>query len=429
MHRTFKIRGGGPRRLAQTSTELEARLTPFVAAYDWNPTTQTGSGLLTISAVALRIPGEKAHEGEAVQFTQATDPDDPQKTIYRISGRGGQTKDIKGPVFGLNFVGSIGDDQFAISTSIAGTNMSTTMTGGAGNDILQAHGSFGSRVVADGGAGNDSIYGGAGLDELYGADGNDSLNGSGGNDFLDGGRGRDFLDGDYGDDTIYASQSLNTLDADTIHGGFGNDLIYGSQGNNQLSGDADSDTIYAGGGNDTLECGSDLAADELHGEDGNDLLLDSGGGNDTFFGENGNDTLLGGLGNDQLDGGPGNDELDGKLGDDHLDGGEGFDKDVFDTGWGQDTVDDSGSYAHTDLDKGDALSFVAADRVDVRVMADGIFVSDSVNTVTHQGNAIEIIAGSADDDTFHILGVPEHPPVLFGFTGEDALDYSSFSRP
>ncbi len=48
-------------------------------------------------------------------------------------------------------------------------------------------------MTADGGAGNDSIWGGDGNDKILGGDGNDRLYGRGGNDTVDGGAGADWI--------------------------------------------------------------------------------------------------------------------------------------------------------------------------------------------------------------------------------------------
>jgi len=72
---------------------------------------------------------------------------------------------------------------------------------------------------------------------------------------------------------------------------------------------------------------------------GNDTL-NGGGGNDRLTSAGGADRLNGGLGNDTLNGGLGNDRLNGGGGNDMLVGGAGADRFVFNTGYGNDTVQD-----------------------------------------------------------------------------------------
>ena len=76
------------------------------------------------------------------------------------------------------------------------TSGTVTFSGAAGNDTFRNFTDL--RTVADGGAGNDTLYGGVGSDELYGGDGVDKLPTSRrhslwavGNDTLDGGAGGD----------------------------------------------------------------------------------------------------------------------------------------------------------------------------------------------------------------------------------------------
>ena len=86
-----------------------------------------------------------------------------------------------------------------------------TIETGKGNDTIRASSTtlFGTNLVVDAGAGNDTVYGGSGNDKLNGGSGNDklfglagsdSLLGGGGNDYLEGGEGTDQLDGGSGTD-------------------------------------------------------------------------------------------------------------------------------------------------------------------------------------------------------------------------------------
>jgi uncharacterized delta-60 repeat protein len=82
--------------------------------------------------------------------------------------------------------------------------------GGAGNDYIDADGSFSAWL--DGGAGNDTLLGGSGNDVLLGGDGNDLLRGGDGRDIIVGGAGRDTLKGG-SDGDILASEIVLTSEA------------------------------------------------------------------------------------------------------------------------------------------------------------------------------------------------------------------------
>lgn len=92
---------------------------------------------------------------------------------------------------------------------------------------------------AEGGDGNDRLYGGASTDQFFGGDGNDYLQANAGND--------------------------------TLHGSSGNDTLYGGSGNDNLYGDAGNDTLRGGDGLDGLYGGS--GTDQLFGEGGVDRFL------------------------------------------------------------------------------------------------------------------------------------------------------------
>ncbi|GAA2681409.1 calcium-binding protein [Actinoplanes palleronii] len=155
-------------------------------------------------------------------------------------------------------------------------------------------------MLADGGAGNDTLIGGngpdqlqgyTGIDKLYGGNGNDKLFGESGNDILNAGAGNDQVWGGTGNDKIagYAGRDQIAGDAgnDVISGGVGNDLIYGYAGNDRINGDAGDDEIYGDQYYSTA-----AGADTLSGGDGKDTLT-GGNGVDSIIGGNGDDFLYG----------------------------------------------------------------------------------------------------------------------------------------
>jgi hypothetical protein len=76
----------------------------------------------------------------------------------------------------------------ALGTDALSRIQRASVTGGPGNDILDAFGFSGAATLA-GGAGNDLLQGGAGIDSLAGGDGDDVLVRSPGNDVLSGNAG------------------------------------------------------------------------------------------------------------------------------------------------------------------------------------------------------------------------------------------------
>ncbi len=191
----------------------------------------------------------------------------------------------------------------------AAFNGFTTLTGGAGRDILTAgqkasllKGNGNNDILTGGlgddlfygGAGNDTISGGLGHDIMRGEDGNDSLEGGIGDDRLFGDAGRDRISGGAGQDSMDGGSDNDTLLAgdghDSVTGGLGNDLVSGGSGDDRLSGDAGNDTLLGEDGNDVLSGAG--GRDLLMGGAGNDRI-DGGGDKDTLAGQGGNDTIMG----------------------------------------------------------------------------------------------------------------------------------------
>ncbi len=147
-----------------------------------------------------------------------------------------------------------------------------TVNAGGGDDLVRNLTSTGRS--ADGGTGNDAMYGNSGNDTYSGGDGFDYLSGLGGND--------------------------------SLSGNDGDDVLLGGAGNDTLSGGNDEDTLIGGDGTDSLSGGDD------------DDLLEGGAGNDILAGNDGEDVLLGGAGDDLLIGGDNDDTLTGGAGADRF---------------------------------------------------------------------------------------------------------------
>ena len=266
-------------------------------------------------------------------------------------------------------------------TSVEGTDISNTLIGTAGNDLINGH--DGNDIV-NGGAGDDEIYGGAGRDvitdgegwnHIDAGDGNDAVKSGSGNDEVQAGAGDDFVFSGSGDDTVFGGSGKDILLL-----GEGNDIVFGGSGNDRITGEAGDDIIDGEGGNDTAVYSglyADYTIEELEdtfkvtatdSDEGADTLknieriifadgvydaetktftvgfatddntgtysgdtLTGTTSDDVFYGLGGNDTVYGYAGDDYIEGGSGNDVLQGGEGADVLNGGEGVDRVLYST--------------------------------------------------------------------------------------------------
>ena len=231
--------------------------------------------------------------------------------------------------------GVIGSDKDDV---ITGTGSANLISGGEGNDTLDAE--CGNDTVT-GGDGKDAIRLGqdfAALDRIDGGDGDDTL----------------FLDGNYAAGIVLGAATL--VNVETVQLAAGNHYRFtlhdaANTGSLVINGSAlgSDETLFVngaaeishgfqvggGGGNDTVTGGAKDdgfsgggGADILTGNAGNDGL-DGGAGNDSLTGGDGNDTLVAGAGTDTMSGGVGNDQflLTAFLGSaDRIDGGSGDDE-------------------------------------------------------------------------------------------------------
>jgi serralysin len=185
-----------------------------------------------------------------------------------------------------------GSDHFTLTDHAGGVlYWNTQVNGGTGNDSISLamasdsidyiYGNSGNDAVTVSGPGSVHVSGGAGNDTVNAAEttGFNVLAGGGGNDTVKGGSYGGVIEGDQGNDTL--------------HGSSGNDTLFGDQGN---------DTVYGAGGDDVVWGNS--GNDKLYGGTGNDQVL-GGPGDDTLYGNSGNDTLRGGPGTDRISGGTG----------------------------------------------------------------------------------------------------------------------------
>lgn len=146
---------------------------------------------------------------------------------------------------------------------------------GDGDDHLDASG-LTVPVVADGGAGSDTLRTGDGSDTVAGGSGNNVLITGSGNDLVSAGDGTNEIQSGLGDDTVTTGTGGSLIDA-----GGGNDVVTAAGGTNSIEGGAGNDVLVAGSGADVIDggLGNDLiaggaGADQLLGAAGNDILID-----------------------------------------------------------------------------------------------------------------------------------------------------------
>ncbi|MDO5297200.1 MAG: M91 family zinc metallopeptidase [bacterium] len=164
----------------------------------------------------------------------------------------------------LHITGGEGDDYIIAGSghdTIADNYGANIINGGAGNDVIIAHGldvgpheGYINRL--EGGSGNDYLEGGNGRDYLIGGEGNDTLYGLGGDDELQGGAGKDYLDGGQGNDILYGGEGHDSLVGgqgdDQLYGDAGDDLLIGASGQDHIDGGEGSDQVFSSGSEDSI---------------------------------------------------------------------------------------------------------------------------------------------------------------------------------
>lgn len=324
--------------------------------------------------------------------------------------------------------GGEGDDIIKLED---GLSVAVEFNGGDGDDVL--YGSDAADII-DGGAGNDTIYGRGGSDAdsggepgLIGGSGNDTIFGQGGDDIIDGGDGNDKLyggvgadeiSGGLGSDYIYGwvgpSNGTDTDSGDTLSGGDDADVIYGQGGDDTINGDGGDDTVYAGDGSDTVEGGAEN--DSLWGEAGDDIITGDDG-DDFIDGAEGADFLRGMGGIDSISGGEGSDLIHGGDGNDSLVGGPGVDEIH---GQADDDLIE-GNEGGDFLYGGQGRDFIEAhggdDYVEGGANPDTIWTHTG-NDVIFGGGGNDVIYAGAGDDEIH---GGNHRDTIYGSTGSDTI--------
>ncbi len=197
-------------------------------------------------------------------------------------------------------------------------------------------------------------------------------------------------DGGAGNDTIDASLVVGVVVE--LHGGVGDDILKGGGAADLLFGDDGNDDLFGNGGADTLTGG--LGNDDLFG----------GAGTDTLLGNEGNDTLTGGADADHYQGGPGDDDYlrEASDGDDHYQLFDfGSEDEITGTGAGSDILDFSGLLQNL-------VFFLEATTIKVgydRFTGDGSLLAHYNHRLNvTNATSISLIIGGDDTDTFHVRG-------------------------
>jgi Ca2+-binding RTX toxin-like protein len=161
---------------------------------------------------------------------------------------------------------------------------------------------------ANGGEGDDTIYGNDLPNSLIGGGGNDGIDGKGGNDSLSGEGGNDWLGGGPGNDWITGGEGADTLSApggnDTLYGGNGRDLVSYWGATSGVTAHIGTGTSGQTGEADAIQ--SDV--EDLQGSFYDDKLYGNGGQNH-LIGLAGKDNLVGNGKADFLEGNEGADTL------------------------------------------------------------------------------------------------------------------------
>ena len=345
-------------------------------------------------------------------------------------------------------VNSSGGDDILTVQDLTGTDVQQIIFNGEdGNDLLDA--TLGNvAIVADGGAGDDILFGSSVLeiiDTLSGGEGNDIVVGNKGNDILTGGEGddriiwsngegSDIIEGDGGNDVSQVNGALEDGDNFELRAnGERSEFERLNLGNFVLNEDnVERFEVNSSGGDDILTVqdltGTDVQQIIFNGEDGNDLLdatlgnvaivTDGGAGDDILFGSSVLEII------DTLSGGEGNDIVVGNKGNDILTGGEGDDRIIWSNGEGSDIIEGDGgndvSQVNGALEDGDNFELRAnGERSEFERLNLGNFVLNEDNVEWFEVNS----SGGDDILTVQDLTGTDVQQIIFnGEDGNDLLD-------
>ena len=281
---TINLAGGpiGPGMTAEGSGVSEIELTVDFVSGD-SLIVQGGTGNDTISFGAA---GVGLNNDADADVTNPTTPGSLGSVA--LHGAGGQgdrimaTEDAN--ITLTNGLLTVGSRLAGISTFEL-----ATLTGGVGNNTLNASGFTGMATLA----------GLGGLDTLTGGPNSDSLNGGSGDDVLTGNAGSNTLIGDAGIDRVTETGNFNMTLTNTS--------LFMATGTDSLSG-MERATLTGGGSPNVLNAQAFTGM----------AILSGLGGPDTLTGGSNNDTLLGGTDNDILSGRGGGNSVNGEAGSDQV---------------------------------------------------------------------------------------------------------------
>ena len=352
--------------------------------------------------------------------------------------------DPNAAVWGLEFVGSEGNDVFNVAPD---SDVFTTVQGDQGNDIINITSTGVVRVsyrygwnesptmgiVADLSTGIVSNDGFGGRDTINITDGGDrveirgtlfadSIKGSDASERFILESGADTLDAGGGDRDLlrYDRSEVGYVNVD-LAAGTATGTFYSEQFNHSIAGIEE--VRGSRNGNDTIS-GSD-AAERFEGRGGNDVLIGLGG----------DDSLYGDAGNDSLYGGAGTDNLQGWEGDDYINPGDNTNYDYVNAHTGNDTID------AVDMVTGylDVAHWNLADTAGQTINVDGAANTASIykglfngtTTFLNVNNAMQAdglgISGSNLGDVFNVVSAEGGYLQLSGGRGNDVFNIGASS--